>query len=739
MSNYFSDFFKKTIKERMQILEMLYPQLNGAFIDGMNLKTADLMIENCIGTIKLPVGLGLHFKINSKDYIIPMSTEEPSIIAAASNAAKLIKEAGGFQGFSSAPVMRGQIQVLDINTEQAKHAIDSNKQALIIQANTFYCPRMVSRGGGVLDINLSPLTPTSAVIEISVNVGEAMGANIVNSICEGLANDIKELLNCRIGLKILSNFCTERTVKVSFKVPIHKLAYKNVPGDLIARGFMESYEFARLSVYRACTHNKGILNGIQAVGLATGQDTRALEAAAHTWACRSGKYQPMNEYMIENGCLVGRIELPMAVGTKGGALESNPGYKASSYILGTPSSSELSQIIASVGLACNFSAIRAMVTEGIQKGHMGLHAKNIAVAVGVPSEIVNEVVEYMKQCGNISQQTALDYLSAHKLHTISRKHPKTTFSLNTFNVNLSDTSPPLKLNVAFHCPNMHGIHIYIDKASDSYRDNIQKILFNRHNYAWITVFLSMLNQVKYNPELPRTNTELQIKLKLICIWVNEISISLISTWGIDNTRNAIGAIIDGNEILLKKLVTGCQEYVEYGVHLELELWHILNFHLDAFISESMPSSALLAQTIRNELQSVLESNLKAASIGTIAFDEQLKYRKKFMCGTLMYLCDCIGEAKINNALIQELLDLGDVIEIISTARRDFTKFNKGEVSHPNIYLTWTQQRSTSFYDYFVYIKQIVAIKSKNFKIPQIDLIRKVEDLLDVYYNISPKL
>ncbi|OMJ96373.1 hypothetical protein SteCoe_129 [Stentor coeruleus] len=739
MQRYLSDFHKKTIQERMQILQLLYPQINGSYTEGMDLKTADLMIENCIGKMNLPVGLGLNFLVNSKEYIVPMSTEEPSIIAAASAAAKFIKEHGGFTSSCTAPIMLGQIHILDIDPISFNQGIQEQKHFLIKQANTLYCPRMVSRGGGITDIKFQKLSQNTGVVDITVNVGEAMGANIVNTICEGLAQDIIAIFPCRVGLKILSNFCTERRVKTEFKIPIEKLKYKGVSGENIAKGFIESYDFARKSVYRACTHNKGILNGMQAVGVATGQDTRAIEAAAHTWASKSGTYQPLNEYKLEDSYLVGSMEIPMAVGTKGGALRTNPSYASSAYILGHPSSSELSMLIASIGLACNFAAIRAMVSEGIQKGHMGLHAKNIAIAAGVPNEIVQEVVEYMKQRGNISQQTALDYLAAHRLHAISRKRYKNTAFLNTFYANFPDSSPPLKLSIAFHCPKIHGIHIVIDKTPQNDAWKIHKVLFSRSSYTWVTSFLFMLNQVRFHPRLPRTNKELQIKMKLICIWINEISISIIGAWGSENSEKAFEAILDGNPTGLEKIVTGCPEYVEYGVYLELELWHILNYHLDAFVTAALPCSETLANRIRDEVRKVVFGNAKASKEKFTGFDELLRYRKKQMCASLMYLCDCLGEAKIDNELINELVQVGEVIETLSTARRDFSKVIKGEKMKPNLYLFWGDVYGSNPAKYFEYFNELVRNQSREFSPTQNSLIKKAESLLNVYYNIAPKL
>ena len=412
MSRMLSDFHRKSIEERIEVVKSLYPSANGAYTEGIDLKAADNMVENCIGRIFLPLGLGLDFLINSKEYVVPLSTEEPSIIAAASVAAKLIKNNGGFASSFTAPILQGQIQILDIDYEKFNKQFRKYKTFFIDKANSEYCSRMFGRGGGVVNLKLEKLTEKSGFIDIHVNVGEAMGANVVNFVCEKLGEDIEKMFRCRIGLKILTNYCSERRVKAAYRIPIEKLAYKGVSGEHIARGFIESYEFALLNVHRATTHNKGIMNGIQAAGIATGQDIRSLEAAAHAWPSRDGRYKPLNSYKVDNGFLIGEIDIPIAVGTIGGSLKSNPAYQASLSILGNPSSSELCQIIVCVGLACNFSAIRAMITEGISRGHMQLHAKNIAIAAGVPTQLVSEAVEYMKKKGNFSNQTALDYLES---------------------------------------------------------------------------------------------------------------------------------------------------------------------------------------------------------------------------------------------------------------------------------------------------------------------------------------
>lgn len=723
----------------MEVLKSLHPELNGSYTEGLDLKTADLMIENCVGKISLPVGLGLHFLINSKEYMIPMSTEEPSVIAAASAAAKIIKKFGGFRAWSTAPIMTGQIQILDIDPKVFHGLILEHEKDLIKRANTKYCPRMVERGGGVLAIKFFELNQKSGVVEIDVNVGEAMGANIVNSICEGLANEIITLTECRIGLKILSNYCPERRSISEFRIPVKELGYKGVPGEEIAKRFLESLQFAQLSVNRACTHNKGILNGIIAVSLATGQDTRAIEAAAHSWASHSGRYQPLNSYTIENGYLVGKIELPIAIGTKGGALRTNSAYQGSLYLLGNPSSSELGQIIASVGLSSNFAAIRAMVSEGIQKGHMGLHAKNIALAAGVPNSIVSEVVEYMKQRNDISQQAALDYMAAHHIHKISRQSFKQVGPLNTFHINLSESKPPFSLTVAFQCPTIHGVHVDVEKNNEKNLNNIQRKLFGRKSYSWMFGFLRMIDMIRFEPENPRTNKDLQMKVKLYCIWINEISIHLIVHWGAKNVRRVFSHIFNKTRKALESDLGEREDYIEFGVFLAYELYHVLDFNLETFESSPVENSNILAKLIRKEIQLVVESNINANLLPENNIEELLLYRRKQMSATLMLYCDCLGGDTVNEVLLNQLNQVGEVLEIISTVRRDYEKFQKGENAHPNLYRSWNLQKSDKKISYFEHFEAIIKEKIEKLPKNQKSLVSKALKLLGTYYNQYPKL
>jgi degradative hydroxymethylglutaryl-CoA reductase len=659
------------------------------------------------------------------------------VIAAASAAAKLIKRFGGFKAHSTDPIMIGQIQVLDIDPKVFHGLILEREKELITKANTKYCPRMVKRGGGVVSLQFLELNSKSGVVEISVNVGEAMGANIVNTICEGLAQDLQLLAECRLGLRILSNYCPDRKAISEFRIPVKELAYKSIPGAELAKRFIESWEFAKFSVNRACTHNKGILNGVIAVCLATGQDTRAVESAAHSWAAQSGRYQPLNSYKIESGMLVGRIELPIAIGTAGGALKTNPGYQGSMMLLGNPSSNELGQLIASVGLASNFAAIRAMVSEGINKGHMGLHAKNIAVSAGVPSSIVSEVVEYMKQRGDISQKAALDYMSAHHIHTISRKSFKQQGALNTFHISLLDQKPPVSFTLAFTCPKISGVHVDLRKSSRSQMAvNLHK-LFVRKDYQWLDSFVRIIEKVRFKPENPRNNQTFLLKMKLFAIWINEISIHLVNLMGSTFCDKVFTEVFAMRRDTLEKLTLDVEEYVEFGIYMAYELYHVLNFNLENFDNSPIENSAELAQRIRKEVQLVVLSNIKSMSVSPKDYHLLVELRKKQMSATLMLYCDCLGVDTINIQLLNNLQKLGDILEILSTARRDYMKSLNGEAEHPNIYKAWKEQEMFEG-SYFSYFERLVKTKSQQLPPDMIELVRKTVAFMNGYYKKYPQ-
>jgi degradative hydroxymethylglutaryl-CoA reductase len=446
-------FHKKSILERQHHLKSTIRELDLEKVrnGGLEIIRADSMIENCIGIISLPVGLGLNFLINSKKYHVPMAVEEPSVIAAASAVAKLISNHGGFfSTFTINPTMMGQVHIVETNAQETKKLLESLENKLVYTANNF-CQKMVQRGGGAKEIRVRILKDgiTDGIIslDIFVDVCESMGANLINTICEGVSSYLEELLpSGRIIMKILTNLTVERMVSTEFKVPISAMGYKKLPGDVVCKRILQAYEIACLDKYRATTHNKGIMNGIDAVALALGQDWRAIEAGCHTFASLSysektrdyevDNYKPISFYkMIEikgEQYLYGSLTVPMALGVVGGAINSNPIYSNLFKILGNPTTSELAGIMASVGLANNLAAMRALVCTGIQQGHMALHAKNVAIRSGVPDRLLNDVVEFMKSQGSITDEAAKEYL---------------TVSLYDYNINYSLIIYLLKLDL----------------------------------------------------------------------------------------------------------------------------------------------------------------------------------------------------------------------------------------------------------------------------------------------------
>lgn len=415
-----SGFFKKPQTERRALVAQQVGSdvqlLENVFEDSLSAEAADLMVENCLGVCGLPLGVVPVFMLNGRHYMVPMCVEEPSVIAAASSASKLISEAGGFHGVSTPNIMIGQLQVVDFANmsavAEAARLIMERKNELIAHAN-LYCSSMVKRGGGVRDINVRTLPgKTWIVVHVHVDVCEAMGANIVNTVVEGVGPVVAEITGGRVGLKILSNLCLGRRTKVCFKIPLEQMAWKGVKGRVVAERILEAFEFAEIDPFRATTNNKGIMNGIDSVAIATGQDWRAIEAAAHAYASISGRYTSLSRYYIDEAlnAFVGSMEIPISVGTKGGALESHPSFKLSHDLLCHPTAQELSQIIVGIGLAQNFAAMRALAIEGIQKGHMALHARNIAISAGCPIELVPAVVSYMQSKKSITKSTAEEYL-----------------------------------------------------------------------------------------------------------------------------------------------------------------------------------------------------------------------------------------------------------------------------------------------------------------------------------------
>jgi len=356
----------------------------------LELKQANRMIENVIGTTELPLGIATNFLINNRDYLIPMAIEEPSVVAAASNAAKMVRPGGGFFTESTSPIMVGQIQLVDVkNPIKAREKILKAKERILAKANE-QDPILVKLGGGAKDIEVRVLTThlgPMTIIHLLIDVRDAMGANVINTMCEAVAPLIEELTGGRVFLRIVSNLATYRLARA--KAVFTKEA---LGGEEVVDGILQAYAFAAADPYRCATHNKGVMNGIIAVALATANDTRAIEAGAHAYAAMGGAYKPLTQWeRTVGGDLSGRIELPVAVGTIGGATATHPVAKICRKILGVQSARELGEVMAVVGLAQNLAAMRALATVGIQAGHMRLHARNIAAMAGAKGELIDKV------------------------------------------------------------------------------------------------------------------------------------------------------------------------------------------------------------------------------------------------------------------------------------------------------------------------------------------------------------
>ncbi|PKK86376.1 MAG: hydroxymethylglutaryl-CoA reductase, degradative [Thermoplasmata archaeon HGW-Thermoplasmata-1] len=370
-----SGFCKLSIHSRHEKLKELCG-LDDGDIKGLfhpiDVESADRFIENAVGVMGVPLGIATNFLIDGRDYLIPMATEEPSIVAAASKAAKMARALGGFTTQVNPPVMIGQIELRGVKSfRRAKAAINGATAGILAAANE--CdPKLVKAGGGALGIELRKLSGRgAAVAHLLVDVRDAMGANAVNTMCEKVAPLIAEAARAIYGLRILSNLADRRIAMASATFSAESLGGNETVDAIIA-----AYRFAKVDPYRAATHNKGIMNGIDAVLLASGNDWRAVEAGAHAYAARSGRYEPLTEWKKDaNGDLAGRIELPLSVGIVGGSIRENPAARACIKMLGVKSASELSAVAAAVGLAQNLAAMRALAGEGIQAGHMRLHAR----------------------------------------------------------------------------------------------------------------------------------------------------------------------------------------------------------------------------------------------------------------------------------------------------------------------------------------------------------------------------
>ncbi len=407
-----SGFYKLPVEKRMDFVKKfadLTDEEVKTLSSSLDIDIADRMIENVVGTFEMPIGVAVNFIINGKDKIIPMAIEESSVIAAASNAAKIARIKGGFKAECSDPIMIGQIQVLDTKdiASSAEKILDHKKQLLDL-ANA-QDKILVDLGGGAKDLEVRILdSPKGKMIvtHIHVDVRDAMGANAVNTMCEALAPMLEELTGGRVRLKILSNLADKRIARAKAVFDKEKIG-----GEKVVDAFLESYTLASIDPYRAATHNKGIMNGIDALIVATGNDFRAIESGAHAYAARNGQYTSLSKYYKdEEGNLVGEIKIPVAVGIVGGASNIHPKAKICKKILGIETASDLGEIIASLGLAQNFAAVYALSTVGIQKGHMSLHAKNIAIMAGATGDKIDKIAEQMKKENKIKLDRAKEIL-----------------------------------------------------------------------------------------------------------------------------------------------------------------------------------------------------------------------------------------------------------------------------------------------------------------------------------------
>ncbi len=405
-----SKFFEKSRQERLDVvanftnlshkeLEILQNE-NG----GISFDKADKMVENAIGTFSLPLGIATNFKINDKDYVVPMVIEEPSVIAAASKGAKVARIKGGFEVSAGGSFSIGQIQILDVDVSSSIFKIKNATNEIIQLANS-KSNTLSKLGKGAKEISCKEINASTGkmlIVELFIDVGDAMGANVTNTMCEAVSPLIEKITGGRALLRILSNYSTRRMVKA--KAVFEKEA---VGGEQVVDNIISAFEFADNDVYRAVTHNKGIMNGTIAVANAVGQDSRAIEAAANAYAAQTGRYRSLSKWSKDDESnLVGTLEIPLSVGIVGGIANVHPVAKVCTKILGVTSAQELACVMTATGLAQNYSAIRALSTEGIQKGHMRLHARNLASATGAEPDQVDEIVQKMIEEKNISLDRA---------------------------------------------------------------------------------------------------------------------------------------------------------------------------------------------------------------------------------------------------------------------------------------------------------------------------------------------
>ena len=413
-------FYNLTLDERMEVLARhggLSPDdleiLRGA--SGLTPEQADHMVENAIGTYALPLGIALNFLVNGRDVLVPMAIEEPSVIAGASFMAKLARAGGGFSAHTSQPEMIGQIQVLDVvDLPVARMRLLEHKQELLEEAAQVD-PVLARLGGGPRDLEVRILERTPVgdflVLHLIYDVRDAMGANAINTAAERLAPVVESLTGGRVQLRILSNLADRRLARAYCTIPLDQLAFGEYSAGEVRDGIIAAWAFAAADPYRAATHNKGIMNGVDAVVIATGNDWRAIEAGAHAYAARSGRYTSLSTWGQDaEGNLTGTLEMPLAVGIVGGATRVHPAAQAALRLMGVQTARQLAEVIVSVGLAQNLAALRALATEGIQRGHMSLHARQVAAAAGAQGAVIERLAQQLVAEGVVRIDRAQEIL-----------------------------------------------------------------------------------------------------------------------------------------------------------------------------------------------------------------------------------------------------------------------------------------------------------------------------------------
>lgn len=408
-------FYKLSVEDRRKVaaeaLGLTLEDLEALDSGGLACDRADKIIENVVGTFALPFALALNVRINGEDFIAPMVVEEPSVVAAASNAAKMIREGGGFEVEADDPIMISQVQLDAVpDAVAACEAVRSHAGELVTLGNGAV-PGLVRRGGGVRGVEPRDLGDGMVVVHFYVDCRDAMGANLVNTVAEAVADRVQSLTGGEVGLRILSNLCDERKVRVRAVVPPAALSSSEFPGEAVRDGVVKASRFAEKDPYRATTHNKGLMNGLDAVVLATGNDWRAVESGAHAFAARSGQYRPLCVWRAEGENLVGELEIPLSLGIVGGPSRVHDGAKLGLQVAGARTATELAMIAASVGMASNLAALRALATEGIQRGHMALHARSVAIAAGASGAEVEAVAQRIHADGDITLAAAQQALS----------------------------------------------------------------------------------------------------------------------------------------------------------------------------------------------------------------------------------------------------------------------------------------------------------------------------------------